>query len=103
MAEQKFVWIVAHSDRSDPEGTPVVFTDRAKAFAAAGEIVKAMASSEIESFEFAPDDPNRAKLDEMLGLVGQGKSEDAVEVWAEYQADTNAESSLSVIEAIFVK
>lgn len=102
MAE-KAVWIVVHTTQLDPEGTPVVFSDRTKAFSMAADIIRSMASDELESFEFLPEDPMKADLDEILRLVAEGKDEDAVVEWEEYRQEFNAREGISVIEARFIE
>lgn len=90
------LWIIEFTSIDPSRDSTVAYDSRQEAMDVAASFVKDHAKEELERFEWGPEDEAPGKLKAILGFLKQGKKEDALLEWLDYQGEYNPDESIAI-------
>jgi len=90
------LWIIEFTSIDPSQDATVAYDSREEAVKVAVDFIKDEAKGELEGIGWEPDDEAPKMLRDILGLLEQGKKEEAIQVWLEYQGEYDPREKIAL-------
>lgn len=90
------LWVIEFSSVDTSQDATVAYGSRKEAIDAAVDFVKYHAKEERGAFEWKPEDPAPEVLDQILTDIKQGKMEEAIMGWLDYQSEYDPDEKIAI-------
>lgn len=97
MAKKKRdLWIIEFTSIDPSQDATVAYKSREEAIDIAAEFAKDQAKNDLEQFEWKPGEEAPERLKSILGLLEQGKKEEAILEWLDYQGEYDPDEKIAI-------
>lgn len=94
--KKRELWIIQFGNIDRSRDATVAYESREEAVEIAADFARDQAKIELEQIEWDPGDEAPKKLKEILELLKQGKKEDAIVEWLDYQGDYDPREKIAI-------
>jgi hypothetical protein len=90
------LWIIEFTSIDPSRDTTLAYRSRAEAVEAAVDFIRGGANHWLEALEWEPDNPAPEMLKSVLRALDDGRRDDAIIGWLEYQEEYNPDDRIAI-------
>lgn len=94
--KKRDLWIIQFGSIDPSQDTTLAYESREEAVNIAADFVRGRAQEELEGIGWGPEDEAPEKLKGILELLKQGKKEDAIIEWLDYQGEYDPNEKIAI-------